>query len=361
MARCQFCQAEIDRASRFCGSCGQPLRPGEFGTAGSTRHGGMEVGLRLVCFFASAASVGALLAKLYGLASMRQFGLWVALPCALLVMGIWTWARRNGKPDLVADLEVGFCGGLLATIAYDLVRIPFHLAGQRIFAPISAFGIWLTDAGRSSQLTETVGWTYHYSNGILFGVMYALFMRGRHWFWAVVWACALETLAIFCPFGRVFHLRGNVPGIAIAYLGHVAYGLPLGWLVQQSKSTRAWLSTVPAPVWYFGGMLVCASLVGPFLSPVLESSPRERGFRVAGSRLTPDWLRIERGEPIQIFNPQAEAVDVVERPGNEVTRIPAGQSRAFRLSAPGIVQFFVQTDRPSHSSLVIVEPAEDSE
>ena len=219
---------------------------------------GSELWLRLAACVASAASMAALLAKLFGLVSMRSAGLGVALPCSLLLIGIWVWAQRCGKKNLATDLAIGFVAGALATIAYDLFRMPFQLTGQRIFTPISAFGMWLANAQRSSRITELVGWTYHYSNGITLGVMYALFMRGRHWAWAVVWACGLETAAIISPFGTVFRLRGNFPGITIAYLGHVAYGVPLGWLVWKWRATRDWLATVPAPLWQLGALVVCA-------------------------------------------------------------------------------------------------------
>ncbi len=92
--------------------------------------------LRLACFLAAGTSDAALLAKVYGIASMRTATLAAVVPCSLALFGVWAWGRR-GPPGGIADrLAVGFVGGVLGTATYDLVRVPFHLAGQRIFAPI---------------------------------------------------------------------------------------------------------------------------------------------------------------------------------------------------------------------------------
>ena len=323
-----------------------------------------ELLLRVVASIAAAMSIGSLLAKMFGLLPMRTAGLAIALPCSLLLIGIWVWARCRGMRPLATDLAIGFVAGVLATIAYDLFRAPFLVTGQRIFAPISAFGMWLTNAQRSSRLTELVGWTYHYSNGITLGVMYSLYMRGRHWAWAVVLACGLETAAIVSPFGTIFRLKGNIPGIAIAYLGHVAYGVPLGWLVWRWQRTRDWLATVPRPVWTLGAVLVGAALIGPFVSPdeqATGASESSVGFQVEGIRLRPDWLRIGRGETVRVGNPGPEAVTLRWKPGDATFNIPGGQQRGLNFPMTGIYQVFVETPLRTHSSFVIVEPAEGPE
>ncbi|MFQ5709506.1 MAG: hypothetical protein ACE5HO_18775, partial [bacterium] len=97
----------------------------------------------------------------------------------------------------------------------------------------------------SSRFTDVIGWTYHFSNGITFGIMYALFMRKRHWLWAIVWAFILETIAVLSPFANIFALVGDYYKLGVAYMGYVAYGLPLGWLAYKWNASRDWLFTVP--------------------------------------------------------------------------------------------------------------------
>ena len=319
-------------------------------------------GIRALCFVLCIPSVGALLAKLYGVASMQAVALAVALPCSLALAGIWIWAKKSARKELVTRLMIGFVGGLLGTIAYDLIRIPFHIAGQRVFASISAFGIWLADADSSSRFTEVIGWSYHYWNGTTFGIMYGLFMRDRHWVWAIAWAFLLETIAVISPFGRIFSLSGNYYAIAIAYLGHIAYGLPLGALVYNWDDTVDYLASTPGWLIWVVGVIACAAAVGPLVSPerIKHDLRTARGeFRVEAHTLNPDWLRIERGEQILIYNPEAESVSVRVKQTNIGAWVATVQKGVFSFSSSGIYQVFVETDRQSRSSFVIVEPVEE--
>ena len=323
-----------------------------------------SIWLRAACFFICIPSVGALLAKLYSIASMKAVALSVAVPASAGLVGILVWAKRSRRKQLADRLAIGVVGGLLATVAYDLIRIPFHMAGLRIFAPISAFGVWLADATCSSRFTEVIGWSYHYWNGITFGIMYALFARNRHWGWAIMWACLLETIAILSPFGRIFSLLGNYSAIGIAYLGHVAYGVPLGLMVYRWDATRDYLAGIPVLVKWILVLICCAAIVGPMVSPdwVERDSTAVSGeFRVEGHRLNPDWLRIHRGEEIRVYNPEPDSVSVVVKQHKEAMEIGSGQKEVLAFHKPGIYQVYVETGRRSRSSFVIVEPVEAPE
>lgn len=318
--------------------------------------------LRVVCFLICIPSIGALLAKVYGVASMRAVTLAVALPCCAGLVGVWVWACRSGKEQLASRLAIGFVGGLLGTIAYDVVRLPFALAGQLVFAPISTFGVWIADANSSSRFTEVIGWLYHYSNGITFGVMYALFMRGRHWAWAILWACALETISLVSPFGRIFYLSGNYSAMAIAYLGHVGYGLPLGWLVNKWDDTTEQLAEIPGSHKWIILIIGCGLFAWPMISPGrawrdTRAAPGE--FRVEGNQLNPDFLRIKHDTQIQVFNPGANTISVRVKQNNVTTQVAGNHREALSFPKPGMYQVFVETDRRSQSSFVIVEPVEE--
>jgi hypothetical protein len=292
---------------------------------------------------------------------MRSITLLFALPCCIGLVAVWAWARQLGKEPLASALEIGFVGGLLGTIAYDVSRLPFSVAGQRIFAPISAYGLWIIDAASSSRFTELTGWLYHFSNGITFGVMYALFMRNRHWGWGILWGLALETIAILTPFARVFGLSGNYYAISIAYVGHVFYGLPLGWLVCRWSVTRDQLQATAASHKWMLIVLACAAMtLQPFWPDNIRRDARaiKGEFRVEGQRLNPDWLRIKRGQKIGVYNPE-EDVSVRVRQTNIATRIKSGQKETFSFEDTGIYQMFVETNRQTQSSFVMVEPVEE--
>ncbi|MFZ0545784.1 MAG: hypothetical protein WAM60_10130 [Candidatus Promineifilaceae bacterium] len=280
---------------------------------------------------------------------------------------VWRWSAINGRHYLHQALVVGFWGGLIGTLGYDLIRVPFLvLLGQRVFAPISVYGVWLADAAISSRLTEVLGWGYHFSNGITFGIMYALFMRRRHWLWAIPWAFLLETIALVSPFSTIFNLTGNYSAIGIAYLGHVAYGLPLGWLVYKWDETLAWKKREPA-VLRWGVPVIAFSIMtfvvfSPFIRPnwiARENRAVADTLLVEGIRLNPDWVRIDRGQSVTIRNDEADAVTVDDKSAGTTIPLEAGTEETISFPQTGIYQLFVETDGRTRSSFVIVEPVED--
>lgn len=316
---------------------------------------------RGLCFLLCIPSGGALLAKVYGLLELNSGALFIALPCCAALIGIWRWAKQTGRKSLAEALAIGFLGGLLGTLAYDVVRIPPLLSGQRIFAPISAYGVWIADASNSSRFTEVIGWAYHFSNGLTFGVMYTLWLRKRHWAWAILWGLVLETIALVSPFGRIFYLVGNYQAIAIAYFGHVAYGLPLGWLAYRWDETNAWLRQLPRR--RIGQLLLLTGAVIAWM--IFWPSHRQRDarvtageFRAEGITLNPDWLRIRHGSSIQVFNPEAHDITVIVRQANARHHIASQVREMISFPQPGIYQLFVETSRQTRSSFVIVEPVE---
>ena len=320
--------------------------------------------LRLACALACIPSGGALLAKMYGLASMQAVTLWLFVPCAIALVAVWAWGRRGGPTEVADALAIGALGGLLGTFGYDLIRVPFLLGGLRVFAPIEAYGVWIAGAAQSSVWTLLTGWAYHFSNGITFGIMYALVARGRHWGWGVAWAMLLETIALFSPFGPIFNLSSNPVAIGIAYLGHVAYGLPLGLLVQRWDRTRSWLESIPR------GMKVAALVfcVLALLAPALRSEAQARdtrrieaSFRVEGLHLNPDWVRVDRGDPLGLVNPSDTTVYLDFMPDDRSVVLTAGERATVVPDSSGIFGIHVRrASGRTHSSFLIVEPVEDA-
>ncbi len=303
-----------------------------------------------------------MLAQVYGLVDLHSSALFIALPCCLALLGIWLWTKQTERKVLAEALTIGFVGGLLGTLAYDLVRIPPLLSGQRIFAPISAYGVWIADAGSSSRWTELLGWSYHFSNGLTFGIMYTLWLRKRHWAWAILWGLVLETIALVSPFGRIFYLVGNYQAIGIAYFGHIAYGLPLGWLACRWDETNAWLRQLPFRRVMQFLLVACAAIVWLIFWPThvqRDARVTAAEFRVEGIALNPDWLRLPRGGSIHVRNPEAQDITVVIRQTNDRHRIPSQAKETISFPQPGIYQLFVETSRQTRSSFVIVEPVEE--
>lgn len=317
--------------------------------------------LSLLIFAACIPQAGSLLLKVFGVCSLQAGFLLLALPGSLLVAIIYLWARKNGHEFLGHSLELGFAGGLAGTVAYDLARIPFVMFGQRIFAPISAYGIWLLDASFSTRFTEIAGWGYHFLNGISFGIMYGLFMRGRPAYLAILWGCGLETIAFLSPFGRIFGITNNPSALAIAYFGHVMYGIPLGLMIKKDQSVLAWLKSIPAALYYFALALVGACVIGQIMLPeqvTADNTTKAGTFTVQGERLSPDWQRVTVHESPTIVNNSGQTqVVVIKKLGKEI-QLTNGESKNISVPTTGIYQLFVKTSGRTVSSFLIVEPVE---
>jgi hypothetical protein len=260
-------------------------------------------------------SIAALLADVFGVYPMWIVFWFVSLPSMVALVAVAGVGQVN--TELRRRIRVGAVAGAVGTVGYDLVRIPFALAGQRVFAPIESYGILIADASASSGLTSTLGWLYHLSNGVTFGIAYAVVAARRHWAWGVAWGLVLESVAVFSPFAIRYGLAGQVVPIAIAYGAHLFYGYPLGRMVQQMDRVDTGLRRL-------GRHTVAVTLVVAALAIVVwhrpwTSSPAEReaaGLTAPGApatvvlrdRFAPEWLRIPA-------DPDGSCVVVANRSG----------------------------------------------
>ena len=320
---------------------------------------------RFGVFLACLPSGSAVLTEVYGAMSLRDCFWFLAVPGYLVLIATW-WFGRGAREAWVRELSdavaIGAVGGFLGTVAYDVVRIPWVMSGIRVYVPNSTYGLWILNAEYSNRFTETFGWFYHFANGTAFGIMYALFMRGRHWFWAIVWACLLETIAIVSPYAIVYQLAGKPYIIAIAYLGHVAYGIPLGMMVQRWAGCAAWLRNLP-PIGRIASIAVlAASVIGSLTVPeqVGGEGRKVNGFIVEGGRLMPDWVRLRKPGSIYLKNGCAGPSTVVLN-GTELPPLAPCEEREVAIPDEGIARLHaVSPSFRSHSSFVLVDPVAQS-
>jgi hypothetical protein len=322
---------------------------------------------RFGLFLACLPSGSAVLTEVYGVASLHDVVWYLAVPGYLILAATW-WVTRNSPEAWVRELAdaiaIGVVGGFLATVAYDVVRIPFVMSGYRVYVPNSTYGLWIVGSDASTRLSETIGWAYHFANGITFGVMYALFMRGRHWFWAIVWACLLETIAMLTPYAVVYQLAGKPLVIAIAYFGHVAYGLPLGFMTQRWEGSARYLRTLPPIARGASALLLFAAVAGSLTAPSpggTDVAKRPNTFQVDEGRILPDWLHLTRSGAIVLRNSCA-GPNVVVWNGAEQPPLAPCEEREIVLAERGIHQFYARSSSfRSHSSFVLVDPVAQAE
>ena len=210
---------------------------------------------RLGVFVISASSIVCLLTEFYGLCPMRLFTLAVFLPC-LLGLTVWSGVDRR----LLFPVLFGAGCGLLAAVAYDVFRLPFVFSSQwglkgivphlKLFNAFPAFGAMILGEPYprpSYSLTEhLLGWVYHFSNALTFGIMYVAAVgdpRVRHWMWAVAMAVGLEIGMLATPYTRALGIPLTITFIYVTLAAHLIFGVVLGLSSSKSRLLPA-LKTV---------------------------------------------------------------------------------------------------------------------
>lgn len=206
---------------------------------------------RAVVFFLSATSIWCLLAEFYGLCTMRTFAIYVLIPATALLIVLALWDLLKGDRSLWRAVLIGSAAGLLAAFAYDIFRLPFvfsrewHLTSivppMPLYKVFPRFGAMLlgepTEQASYSTTAQVLGWIYHFSNGITFGVMYLAIIgnaRRRAWWWGMVMAAGLELGMLFTPYPGTFGIRVTALFVVVTLVAHLIFGAAMGW------ATRAW-------------------------------------------------------------------------------------------------------------------------
>ena len=218
-------------------------------------------GGRALVFLLASSSIACLLFDFYQICSMRGFARFVFLPAMALLAGVAAWDRRRGDGRLCQAVVIGAAAGLAAAVAYDFFRLPFVFAKSwgiasivpplNLFKVFPAFGAMLLgqppEQTSYSLAAHGLGWGYHFSNGLTFGVMYlALVGDGarRHWAWAVAFAVVLELGMLVTPYPRAFHIAVTARFIAVTLAAHALFGVILG-LTARAMAARAQTTEVP--------------------------------------------------------------------------------------------------------------------
>jgi hypothetical protein len=171
---------------------------------------------------------------------MRVFTFAIFLP-ALAALVLWAAFDKR----ILLPVLIGTGCGLLAAFAYDIFRLPFVFSNQwglngivphlKLFNAFPAFGAMILGEAyprASYTLTEhLLGWGYHFSNAITFGIMYLALVgnpRLRHWLWAVLMAVALEIGMLATPYTRALAIPLTITFIWVTLGAHLIFGVVLG-------------------------------------------------------------------------------------------------------------------------------------
>ncbi len=192
---------------------------------------------RPVVFALASLSFACLLGQFYGLWSMRVFGCWVLPPSTALLafVAYRNRGRGTGLDNPYAWIVHGAIAGVVAAVAYDLYRLPFVMAGAPLFKVFPRFGELLLGGTEPRWLVQTLGWTYHFSNGAALGIMFlamASWFRKPRLFWgAVAWALFVEAMLLVTPYTGFFELKLDGRFLFLTASAHLVFGITLGaWL-----------------------------------------------------------------------------------------------------------------------------------
>jgi hypothetical protein len=194
----------------------------------------------MAVFLLAATSIACLLTEFYGFCPMRIFTLAIFLPS---LAGLTLWALFDRR--ILLPVLVGAGCGLVAAFSYDIFRLPFVFSTQwgltgivphlKLFNAFPAFGAMILGEAYprpTYSLTEhLLGWAYHFSNAITFGIMYLALVgnpRARHWLWAVLMALALEIGMLATPYTRALAIPLTITFLWVTLAAHLIFGVVLG-------------------------------------------------------------------------------------------------------------------------------------
>ena len=204
---------------------------------------------RWLVFLLAASSIACLLFDFYRLCPMRVFTLFIFLPAMFILFAFALFDRFRGNGTLWRAVLIGFVGGLLAAVSYDVFRLPFVFAKEwgidsvvppmNLFKVFPRFGAMVLgqpiEQANYSLGTQIVGWIYHFSNGATFGVMYVAMIGNptrRHWAWAILMAVALELGMLLTPYPQVFNIAVSTRFVVVTLAAHAIFGVGLGLTVR---------------------------------------------------------------------------------------------------------------------------------
>jgi hypothetical protein len=244
------------------------------------------IGLRLAAFLCGSLSVGSLLLYFYGAVGFASGAVaLLALEIAGLI-AVMIIARRIGAWDVRHRLIAGLWAGGVATLAYDVVRVPIAREGIPVFQAISYFGTLLAGLDTPSAGSEGLGWVYHLSNGVSFGLMYTMLAPRPSALTAVVWGLGLEGAMLLTPYAEVFSYRRDWRFLTITIGAHACYGAALWLAWRHWNSRRRSAATVGGGVVAVGlGLALIAADFHRLHAAGLSASPPE----VFGPNLYVTW------------------------------------------------------------------------
>lgn len=177
--------------------------------------------------------------------SFHFLALYAVLPAAILFLLLIPISLLFNWKPLSSSLMWGVAAGISGTFLMEIVRA----TGFRVFDGMPGslpmlMGVQLT--GRIMQgpdfLSNLIGWSDHFFNGIGFATLYLLLIGRSRWWLGVLYALVIATIFMLSPvmniigagyFGQDF---APIRFPATVYAAHIAYGLMVGLVARKAPT-----------------------------------------------------------------------------------------------------------------------------
>ncbi len=209
--------------------------------------------LSLVVLAMAAVSPNIFPAPQAGYAKMSWLAVWLLLPSIVIMGGALSVAIAHSQRRLVNRIFAGAGAGIIATGGLEIVRLTGFHYGWMLGDLAMLLGVLLTDQFMSgpSMLSNILGYTYHYWNGVAFGIIFAVIF-GRTSIWAgVAYGLFIATGFLMGPAVRATgagFMGLEMPMMPVTiYLGHLVFGILLGFFCRKWIKETGWLLS-PSPI-----------------------------------------------------------------------------------------------------------------
>jgi hypothetical protein len=199
-----------------------------------------DLRLQGVALLSALSSIAPLLLQWGGWVRMPFTVSFVTLPGLVLLCAMTVWSGRSDHVLLANRLLTGFVAGAAGLVVYDATR----LAVQEMlpvqfdaFRSMKVFGTLMTGLPTTSLVGQAAGWSYHITNGLTFGVIYALVAGPARWPWGFAWGLLLE-IAMVVVYPAIYHPSSRTMFLSVSIAGHAAYGATLGVVCQRCALPR---------------------------------------------------------------------------------------------------------------------------
>ena len=162
---------------------------------------------------------------------------YVVFPSIILLVAYILFNKDKHRFRFFSNLIIqGGLWGFIATLFYDLIRPLLKLIFGFDFNPYRAmpiFGGLITQLEATNPLSIFAGWTYHFWNGITFGMMFALLAPKGGLLKGFIWALILQGLMMIV-YPHFLKIRLEDPGFLMSgIVGHSLWGIVLGYGIKR--------------------------------------------------------------------------------------------------------------------------------